>query len=245
MKKTLLLSLTVLLALSSCGTYTGAGAYTGAQFGSIIGSAVGGISGGWRGHEVGKLIGLAGGAAVGAAVGSAADRAAEERRQERAGRYEGRTGINTRQVQDDSGYDPQGRGDDRITMDGGAMPRGYVANAAALEISHVQLVDATNDGQLKRDESAHIVFEIRNTSSKPIYSVQPSVREMTGNKHIHISENILVECIRPNEVIRYTAQVKADCGLRNGEAVVQVSVFQAGREVSSQNQILRIATFKR
>jgi hypothetical protein len=148
-------------------------------------------------------------------------------------------------VQDDSGYDPRGRGDDRITMDSGTMPRGYVANAAALEISHVQLVDATNDGQLKRDESAHIVFEIRNTSTKPIYSVQPSVREMTGNKHIHISENILVECIHPNEVIRYTAQVKADHGLRNGEAVIKVSVFQAGREVSSQSQFLRIATFKR
>ena len=30
----------------------------------------------------------------------------------------------------------------------------------------------------------------------------------------------------------------------NGEAVIQVTVFQAGREVSSQNQVLRIATFK-
>jgi len=46
-------------------------------------------------------------------------------------------------------------------------------------------------------------------------------------------------------VIRYTAQVKADHGLRNGEAVIQVTVFQAGREVSSQSQLLRIATFKR
>ena len=47
MKKMLILSLGMLLVLSSCGTYEGAGAYTGAQFGSIVGSAIGGITGGW------------------------------------------------------------------------------------------------------------------------------------------------------------------------------------------------------
>lgn len=221
-------SLVALLVLSSCGTYTGAGAYTGAQFGSVIGSAVGGISGGWRGHEVGKLIGLAGGAAVGAAIGAAVDNANRP-----DDRYEGR-------------YDDrhEGRADDRITMDT-PMPRAYTANPSALEISGLRMVDASRDGQLTRGESAHVVFEIRNTSSQPVYSVQPSVLEISGNKHIHISENILVECIRPHETIRYTAQVKADNGLRNGEAVVRITVFQAGREVSSQSRIMRVATFKR
>ena len=228
MKKTLVLSLVALLLLSGCGTYTGAGAYTGAQIGSVIGSAVGGISGGWRGHEVGKLIGLAGGAAVGAAIGAAVDNANRP-----DDRYEGR-------------YDDrhEGRADDRITMDT-PMTRAYTANPSALEISGLRMVDASRDGQLTRGESAHIVFEIRNTSSQPVYSVQPSVLEISGNKHIHISENILVECIRPHETIRYTAQVKADNGLRNGEAVVRVTVFQAGREVSSQSRIMRVATFKR
>ena len=75
MKKTLLVSVSALLLLSSCGTYTGMGAYTGGTFGSIIGSAIGGISGGRHGSDVGTLIGMAGGAMVGAAVGAAADKA--------------------------------------------------------------------------------------------------------------------------------------------------------------------------
>lgn len=240
MRKMLILSLSALLVLSSCSSYKAAGAYTGAHFGSIIGSAIGGISGGWRGSDVGTLIGMAGGAAVGAAIGAAADNVEANKR---AGNYERRSSTSVRQAVKESGYDPQGRGDDRISFNGG-MASSYAA-PLTLQINHVQILDASRDGRLTRGETAHVVFEIRNTSSTPIYSVQPSVREVSGNKHIHISENILVECIQPKETIRYTAQVKADNGLRNGEAVIRVSMFQAGHEIASQARQLRIATSKR
>lgn len=225
MKKVLVLSLGVLLMVSSCGSYEAAGAFTGAHFGSIVGSAVGGISGGWRGHHVGSLIGMASGAAVGAAIGAAADRAEQERYERR---YEGCYEENS----------------DRISFDGmkgNMLPKGPVN----LEISNVRLVDASRDGMLTRGESAHIVFEVSNNSSEPVYGVQPSVLEVTRNKHIHISENVLVECIPAKQAIRYTAQIKADNGLRNGEAVIRVAVFQAGREVTSQTHDYRIATAKR
>ena len=240
MKKMFVLSLRALLVLSSCSGYKAAGAYTGAHFGSVIGSAIGGISGGWRGSDVGTLIGLAGGAAVGAAIGAAADNAEANRR---ADRYENLNGKNARQAAKDSGYDPHGRGDDRISFDG-SVTNSYAASSA-LHISNVQLLDASRDGKLTRGETARVVFEIRNASSSPVYGVQPSVYEVSGNKHIHISENILVECIQPRETIRYTAQIKADNGLRNGEAVIRVSMFQAGREITSQVRQLRIATSKR
>ena len=224
--------------LSSCGSYQAAGAYTGAQFGSIIGSAIGGITGGWRGHDVGQLIGIAGGAAVGAAIGAAADNKAEQR-------YTERVQQRSQRYADDSGFDPAGRGDDRIIIDD--MKDGNRPSAAPvkLEIGNARLVDASRDGCLSRGESAHIAFEIHNSSSRPAYGVQPSVCEITRNKHIHISENILVECIQPNETIRYTAQIKADNGLRNGEAVIRVAVLHAGREMTSQTRDFRIVTTKR
>lgn len=259
MKKMIVLLLGILLlTTSSCGTYTGAGAFTGAQFGSIIGSAVGGISGGWRGHEVGKLVGLAGGAAVGAAIGAAADNAVEnryneERAQARNSSVNARRGVNIRQDvddddrydddDDDSGFDPTGSGDDRIMLDG--MSQGYTSGPAKLEIRNARFSDLSRDGILARGEAAHVVFEIYNSSDKPIYGISPSVREVTGNKHIHISENILVESIAPRQAIRYTAQVKADNRLKEGEAVICVSVFQAGREVSSQTRNFRVVTTKR
>ena len=246
MKKVLIISLGVLLMMSSCGTYEATGAYTGAHFGSIIGSAIGGISGGWRGSNVGSLIGMAGGAVVGAAIGKAADDKAEARAVER---YERHRQANAARHQDygydDSGFDPEGRGDDRIMIDGMSPGFNPSPTPVRLEISDVHIVDASRDGVLMRGESARVVFEIHNPTDKPAYGVQPSVIEVTGNRHIHISENILVECIQPKQTIRYTAQVKADNGLRNGEAAIRVSVLQGGRELQGLTRDYRVVTRKR
>jgi len=245
MKKVLIFSLGLLLVMSSCGSYEAAGAYTGAHFGSIIGSAIGGITGGWRGHEVGKLVGLAGGAMVGAAIGKAADEQAEERAVERS---MARQRMNTRESYDynyDGGYDPLGRGDDRITFDDAVPAPTPPAAATGLTISNARIADASHDGMLSRGESAHVVFEIHNPTDKPVFGVQPSVMEVTGNRHIYISENILVECIQPKQTIRYTAQVKTDRGLRNGEAIIRVSVLQGGREITSQTREFHVKTMKR
>ena len=64
MKKILILAASAVLMLSSCGTYTGSGAYTGGVLGSVLGSAIGGLSGGPRGSDLGTIVGMAGGAAV-------------------------------------------------------------------------------------------------------------------------------------------------------------------------------------
>lgn len=238
MKKIMVISLGLLLVMSSCGTYEATGAYTGAQFGSIIGSAIGGITGGWRGHDIGAIVGMAGGAAVGAAIGKAADNQAERRYSERVQQRQQRYEAN------ESGFDPEGRGDDRIMIDGfSSAPT--VSAPIPLEIRNAHFVDASRDGYLTRGEAAHVVFEIYNPSTKPAFGVQPSVTEVTGNKHVHISENILVECIQSQQSIRYTAQVKADNGLKNGEAVIRVSVFQGGKEISSQSRNFRVVTTKR
>ena len=92
MKKTIFAFSMLALLLTSCGTYTGQGAYVGAQFGTILGSAVGGISGGWRGSDIGTVVGMAGGAAIGAVIGAAADQREAERydeyRRERTARVD-------------------------------------------------------------------------------------------------------------------------------------------------------------
>ena len=45
MKKVGIWTIGAALLLSSCGTYTGEGAYAGGTLGAILGSAIGGISG--------------------------------------------------------------------------------------------------------------------------------------------------------------------------------------------------------
>lgn len=230
MKRILVLSVGVLLLMSSCGTYTESGAVTGGWFGSIIGSAIGGIAGGPRGSDIGTLVGMAGGAVVGAAVGQAAENAQQQRneeyRRQRQERYDDRLyGF-------DENFD--------------SSPSQVVpATDSYLEIRNPHLIDSSRDGVLTRGEEARMVFEIFNTSSKPVYRVLPMVRELTGNRHIRVSENVLVESIMPGKGIRYTAVIKTDNRLHDGEAVFRISVFQGSREMASQAREFRIMTSKR
>jgi hypothetical protein len=69
--------------------------------------------------------------------------------------------------------------------------------------------------------------------------------EVTGNKHIEVSDNVLIESIEPGKGIRYTALVRADNKLRDGEAVFRIGVFQGRKEIVSQSRDFRIQTSKR
>ena len=73
----------------------------------------------------------------------------------------------------------------------------------------------------------------------------PSVIEITGNKHIDISENVMIESIEPGKGIRYTALVRADNSLKDGEAVFRIGVYQGRKEIVSQTRDFRIQTSKR
>jgi len=253
MKKLLVISVSTMLMLSSCGTYTGSGAATGGYFGSIIGSAIGGISGGWRGSDIGSLVGLAGGAVVGAAIGAAADEAEQQKyenykaqRQERIRNMQRRD--DPEPAYDNSGFDSSNSGDDRLfgfDENFGSAPTPAPISGRSVEIRNPHFVDASRDGVLVRGEEARMVFEVFNNSDKPVYRILPTVVEVTGNKHIHISQNVLVESIMPGKGIRYTAIVKADDRLRDGDAVIRIGVMQGNKDIPSQSREYRIKTSRR
>lgn len=263
MKKVLAIGMCSLLVLSSCGTATGTGAYVGGQFGHVIGSAIGGISGGRHGRDMGSLIGTLGGAAAGAAVGAAVDNAQQRKYEDEMAR---RRQAN-RPRRDDSGYDAQGRGDDRIVFEGEDHSHDYSlaqgqalepksVNASSLngyslrvnpqiEIRHARAVDANEDMVLVRNEECTISFEIINHSDRPLFNVQPTVVEVTGNKHVSISPNLNIESIPPKGGVRYTATILADKKLKDGEVKIRIAVAQNNREITSQIQELTIPTRKK
>ena len=255
MKKLLVISVSAMLILSSCGTYTGSGAATGGYFGSIIGSAIGGITGGWRGSDIGSLVGLAGGAVVGAAIGAAADNAEQQKYEDyKAQRQERMRNMQRNDAPqleyDNSGFDSSNSGDDRLygfDENFGSAPASIPAPIAgqSVEIRNPRFVDTNHDGVLVRGEEARMVFEVFNNSSKPVYRILPTVTEVTGNKHIHVSQNVMVESIMPGKGIRYTANIKADSRLRDGDAVIRIGVMQANKDIPSQSREFAIKTSKR
>ena len=259
MKKIMIILAGACLLLSSCGSYEASGAYTGAQFGNVLGSAIGGIAGGWRGHEIGSIVGTVGGTVAGAAIGSAVDKAQERKVQERmAARQketarrldaitQGNTSANGQYDYGESGYDPQMRGDDRITFDMGSSTDNsfYAATPRpVVSINNAGVYEDEHDGVLRRGESCKVIFEIRNNSDHAVNDVFPLVEEVTGNKHIHISPNLRVESIAPHQAIRYTAMLSADRGLRNGQIEVRIGVALGEKLMETQTQSFTLPTAK-
>ncbi len=101
-----------------------------------------------------------------------------------------------------------------------------------IEIVNARFVDDNQDGKIQRGELCKIIFEVMNRGAQPIYDVQPTVVEATGNKHLFVSPNMHVEQIDPGKGIRYTALVKADNRLKNGTAKFCVSVIQGDTHIS-------------
>ena len=239
MKKMMVWAVGATLLLSSCSSYTGAGAYTGAQFGSILGSAIGGISGGPRGSDIGTIVGMAGGAVIGGAIGNAADQKAR-------GKMDNDYPANSGYDSSNSGFDSTNSGDDRIDFDGSDAATGnyeykqpsspadnvYTHSAPTVEIRNARFIDADGDDTISRGEMCKVVLEIYNNGLQPIYNVVPTVAEMTGNRHIYISQPICVEKIGAYKGVRYTAMVKADNRLKYGTIKLCCSVLQNGEAIS-------------
>ena len=254
MKKLLVYSLAGIMLLSSCST-TESGASNGAFFGSIIGSAIGGITGGPRGSDIGTLIGMAGGAVVGAAVGQASEKPEQRKYDEymrrRADRSRNQSYSSTDTYstdaysRDNSGFDPNNGGDDRIVMETEVPSNtvsldelknmtGYNVNInESIQLRHENFTDANGDGAISAGEECKVSFEIMNNSDVEIFNVTPMVIETTGNKHIHISSTVRVESIKPHMGVRYTATILADKRLKDGKAVIRVTVTQGQNDITS------------
>ena len=244
MKKFIVISLAGAMLLSSCST-TESGASNGAFFGSILGSAIGGITGGYRGSDIGTIVGMAGGAVVGAAIGQASEKEEQRKYDEYMRRRNDQSGFDPNNGGDQSGFDPNNGGDDRIVMDEEVPSQtvtldelkrmeGFNVNInESIQLRHEDFSDANGDGFITPGEECKVSFEIMNNSDLEIFDVIPTVIETTGNKHIHISPTVRIESIRPHQGVRYTATVLADKRLKDGNAVIRVTVTQGRNDIAS------------
>lgn len=166
MKKVAILLLIVSLLSSGCGTTqperTGA-IVGGAAIGNSVGGAIGGLVGdsrhGWRGSYRGSAIGSIVGTLAGAAIGGALT-APKSREEDRAN-------YPVEQVY--------------------AEPDYTQSALSSLYIRNIRFIDNDRDHVISSGESSKIIFEIMNEGNEIAYNVIPSVAEISGMKHLHIS----------------------------------------------------------
>ena len=102
--------------------------------------------------------------------------------------------------------------------------------------------DLNRNGVLEPGEIGRITFEVRNRTANTLYDVRPDVAEITGNRHIFVSPAARVEQIGPGKGIRYTAMIKGDSRLKNGEAVFRIQAQQGSGRTASAVQEINVRT---
>ena len=118
---------------------------------------------------------------------------------------------------------------------------GNVKSDGKLTIRNVRFADSNGDGMLSGDEIGQVSFEIYNETAAPIYNFDPSVVEAEANKRIYISPSVRVENIMPGQGLRYTATVKADRRIKDGEIRLLVSAQKEGKSISYVT-VVKVAT---
>lgn len=251
---------------AGAGAY--AGSSLGSVLGSAIGGIVGGPHGSDVGTIFGMAGGAVVGGALGDAAEKAQRRSAQQYDDDtyasgNSGNYVG-DDFDPSQMVDNSNS-----GDDRIDFGApsssgtnATIGNAPMANAPStpsvdasrveqiygkaksdgkLTIRNVRFADSNGDGLLSGDEIGQVSFEIYNETAASIYNFDPSVVEAEANKRIYISPSVRVEYIMPGQGLRYTATVKADRRIKDGEIRLLVSAQKEGKPISYVT-VVKVAT---
>lgn len=142
---------------------------------------------------------------------------------------------------------PNNNPDTSVSMDAGKVEQIYGANKAAesgkITIKNVRFVETAEHNVLHGGEVGKVKFEMYNETQAPIYNFMPTVVETDGNKRIYISPSVRVENIMPGQGLRYTATVKADKRIKDGEIRLLVSAQRDGKPISYVT-VVKVATVR-
>ena len=142
---------------------------------------------------------------------------------------------------------PNNNPDTSVSMDAGKVEQIYGANKAAesgkITIKNVRFVETAEHNVIHGGEVGKVKFEMYNETQAPIYNFMPTVVEADGNKRIYISPSVRVENIMPGQGLRYTATVKADKRIKDGEIRLLVSAQRDGKPISYIT-VVKVATVR-
>lgn len=169
--KHIIIALTATMLLASCGTYTGQGAFTGAQFGSILGSAIGGISNGPRGSDIGTIVGMAGGAIIGGVIGQQAD----QQRQFDLAQYRNDKAERATRHNNGSGYYNNNNGNGYYNNNGDGS--NYNNDRGSSDYSNDNVIDPTNSGDDR-------LYDFSSSDYTGSYSAQQPFTQMPASSSV-------------------------------------------------------------
>ena len=119
-----------------------------------------------------------------------------------------------------------------------------LAYSEAIVIRNARFFDNDGDNIIGRNEICKVIFELYNCSNRTLYDIQPVVVETTGNRHLYVSPGMHIESLEPGKGVRYTAMIKADDRIKDGQVKICISAVEGNNRTISKVSEFNIATKK-
>lgn len=212
MKKFLILSLSI--SLAACGTTGMQGnpgaILVGAQAGGMVGSIIGSSSDSFTGWAIGNVVGTIAGAAIGNAISTPHE-----------------------SQQQDNSY-PQPATDTDNTSNQEHSIYKDATPFLPVTIQNIRFVDENNDHIIQAGEFCKLIFELYNSGDQVLYNIYPNIT--VSNPKVGVSKPVLIEKLKPDQRIRYTASVYGYKDLRNGQVSFAITVCQQNGNTGDQRR---------
>lgn len=227
MKKSALILCFVAGLLSACSPYgmqgNPAAVQAGAAIGGVLGAIVGDRAGGYNGSQFGALLGTVAGAAVGNAVTTPREDSYEVEEYYIKSRPSAPRYGNYGRRENSSRYDESPYYED--------MPP-----ASSLQIVNLRFIDENRNHVIDAEEESKLVFDIVNNGDVPAYNVLPIIEEVSGMKHLVISPSTQIAYMPVGNRIRYTATIRGEKRLKEGQADFRVYATESNGAVTEVHE---------
>lgn len=107
---------------------------------------------------------------------------------------------------------------------------------SGLRITNIRFIDDNRNHTIDADESCKLVFDIVNEGDVSAYNITPIIEEVSGMKHIGISQSVQISYLPQGDKVRYTATIAGGKRLKSGEAVFRVYTIESNGIVSDVHE---------
>lgn len=94
----------------------------------------------------------------------------------------------------------------------------------AVHIRNIRFIDAGRDQTVDAGEECKIVFDIVNEGEQTATQIIPTVTEVSGMKHVYLSQSVMVDELGAGEGVKYTAHLSTGRKLKNGTLTIRIAL---------------------
>ena len=124
---------------------------------------------------------------------------------------------------------------EKVVVEEQSVAEPYYA-PSGLRITNIRFIDDNRNHTIDAEEKCKLIFDIVNEGDVSAYNVTPIVEEVSGMKHIGISQSAQISYLPQGDKVRYTVTIVGGKRLKSREAVFRVYTTESNGSISDAHE---------